>query len=149
MLYINGTKVSHGNKWNTTIYYYYLYFCLFCYTESEQLTGSFKARGAFNKVLHLLKENTDFKTRGVYTASTGNHGLGCVSILYFSCIKSFKISVINYKNTTPPEQPQNRRKKEKQHRLPLPALPNKKNEKHTDTPIYITAHSPGLVHALQ
>lgn len=47
--------------------------------ESEQLTGSFKARGAFNKVLHLLKENTDVKTRGVYTASTGNHGLGCLA----------------------------------------------------------------------
>jgi len=75
-------------------YNYYLHTYLFCYIESEQLTGSFKARGAFNKVLHLLKENPDVKTRGVYTASTGNHGLGCVSVLYFLCIKSFKISVI-------------------------------------------------------
>lgn len=43
--------------------------------ESEQITGSFKVRGAFNKLLSL-KESKDevFLTKGVITASSGNHG---------------------------------------------------------------------------
>ena len=41
--------------------------------ESEQHTGSFKARGALNKVLSLPHEE---KKNGLITASTGNHGLG-------------------------------------------------------------------------
>ncbi|MGK7368939.1 MAG: threonine/serine dehydratase [Candidatus Halalkalibacterium sp. M3_1C_030] len=41
--------------------------------ESEQYTGSFKARGSLNKLM-WIKEN-DFKQMPV-TASTGNHGLG-------------------------------------------------------------------------
>lgn len=41
--------------------------------ESEQVTGSFKFRGALNKVRSLTP---DEKRRGVVTASTGNHGLG-------------------------------------------------------------------------
>lgn len=45
----------------------YVYFKL----ESEQHTGSFKIRGATNKVLTLTSEE---KKRGVITASTGNHG---------------------------------------------------------------------------
>jgi threonine dehydratase len=40
--------------------------------ENIQLTGSFKLRGAANKVLSLTK---DEKCKGVITASTGNHGL--------------------------------------------------------------------------
>ena len=40
--------------------------------ENLQLTGSFKVRGAFNKLLSL---DADAKARGVVTASTGNHGL--------------------------------------------------------------------------
>ncbi len=39
--------------------------------ESEQVTGSFKIRGATNKVRLLTEEE---KQRGVITASTGNHG---------------------------------------------------------------------------
>lgn len=39
--------------------------------ESEQYTGSFKIRGATNKVATLLEEE---KQKGVVTASTGNHG---------------------------------------------------------------------------
>jgi len=39
--------------------------------ESEQYTGSFKLRGATNKVLSLTEEE---KQQGVITASTGNHG---------------------------------------------------------------------------
>jgi threonine dehydratase len=41
--------------------------------ESEQRTGSFKFRGALNKVRSLSQ---DEKRRGVVSASTGNHGLG-------------------------------------------------------------------------
>lgn len=41
--------------------------------ESEQHTGSFKARGALNKVLKLSPEE---RGRGLVTASTGNHAQG-------------------------------------------------------------------------
>ena len=41
--------------------------------ESEQKTGSFKFRGALNKLRSL---SADEKRRGVVSASTGNHGLG-------------------------------------------------------------------------
>ena len=41
--------------------------------ESEQYTGSFKARGAMNKVLKTPREK---KRNGLITASTGNHALG-------------------------------------------------------------------------
>ena len=39
--------------------------------ENFQKTGSFKARGAFNKVLNLSEEK---RRRGIVTASAGNHG---------------------------------------------------------------------------
>ena len=41
--------------------------------ESEQHTGSFKARGSLNKILSLSEEE---RKRGAITASTGNHALG-------------------------------------------------------------------------
>lgn len=41
--------------------------------ESEQYTGSFKARGALNKVLKLSPEE---RGKGLVTASTGNHAQG-------------------------------------------------------------------------
>lgn len=41
--------------------------------ENLQITGSFKVRGAFNKLLSL---NDNEKIKGVVTASAGNHGLG-------------------------------------------------------------------------
>jgi threonine dehydratase len=41
--------------------------------ESEQHTGSFKARGALNKVLSLTARERE---RGLLTASTGNHAQG-------------------------------------------------------------------------
>jgi len=41
--------------------------------ESAQKTGSFKVRGALNKLFSLSPEDL---RRGVITASTGNHGLG-------------------------------------------------------------------------
>ncbi|XP_064608125.1 L-threonine ammonia-lyase-like isoform X2 [Liolophura sinensis] len=44
--------------------------------ESEQLTGSFKVRGAFNK-LCLLQEQCEVREKGALSASTGNHALAC------------------------------------------------------------------------
>ncbi|MDR8390530.1 threonine/serine dehydratase [Aliifodinibius sp. S!AR15-10] len=41
--------------------------------ESEQYTGSFKARGSLNKLIWLKEQETKFFP---ITASTGNHGLG-------------------------------------------------------------------------
>ena len=41
--------------------------------ESEQHTGSFKARGAVNKVMSMPAEQRE---HGLLTASTGNHALG-------------------------------------------------------------------------
>ena len=41
--------------------------------ESEQYTGSFKARGALNKILSLSSSE---KAKGLITASTGNHAQG-------------------------------------------------------------------------
>lgn len=41
--------------------------------ENQQITGSFKARGAFNKVLSLQDWE---RQRGLVTASAGNHGQG-------------------------------------------------------------------------
>ena len=46
---------------------------VFAKMENEQDTGSFKLRGATNRILHLTPEE---KARGVVTASNGNHGLG-------------------------------------------------------------------------
>ena len=40
--------------------------------ENTQITGSFKIRGAFNKLLSLSQIERD---KGIITASTGNHGL--------------------------------------------------------------------------
>jgi threonine dehydratase len=41
--------------------------------ENHQVTGSFKARGAFNKVLSLVEWE---RQQGLVTASAGNHGQG-------------------------------------------------------------------------
>lgn len=41
--------------------------------ESEQITGSFKVRGAFNAIAALPEE---VRERGVVASSAGNHGLG-------------------------------------------------------------------------
>ena len=44
---------------------------VYCKLENLQHTGSFKIRGAMNKLLSLTEEE---RKRGVVTASTGNHG---------------------------------------------------------------------------
>jgi threonine dehydratase len=46
---------------------------VFLKLENKQVTGSFKVRGALNKLMTLSKEDA---AKGVITASTGNHGLG-------------------------------------------------------------------------
>ena len=46
---------------------------VFLKLESEQITGSFKVRGALNRLMTLTKGEAK---KGVITASTGNHGLG-------------------------------------------------------------------------
>ena len=51
--------------------------------ENLQITGSFKIRGAFNKVASLSKEQRD---SGVVAASAGNHAQGLAfSALHFGC----------------------------------------------------------------
>lgn len=42
--------------------------------ENEQITGSFKLRGALNKILGLSQEELEC---GLVAASAGNHGIGC------------------------------------------------------------------------
>eukprot|EP01135_Chromosphaera_perkinsii_P012286 Nk52_evm23s2630 gene=Nk52_evmTU23s2630 len=61
--------VDHKNN-NTT--------SVFLKLESEQLTGSFKVRGALSKVLNSSEEERE---RGFVTSSTGNHALGCAFAL--------------------------------------------------------------------
>ncbi|MBL6970307.1 MAG: threonine ammonia-lyase [Campylobacterales bacterium] len=51
--------------------------------ENLQLTGSFKLRGAFNKIASMNKE---FRELGVVAASAGNHAQGVAfSAKYFKC----------------------------------------------------------------
>ena len=49
---------------------------LYAKLENEQETGSFKLRGATNKIMSLSLAE---RQRGVVTASNGNHGLGVAS----------------------------------------------------------------------
>lgn len=51
---------------------------VFLKLESAQVTGSFKARGAFNKLLALDQAERE---RGIVTASTGNHALATAHAL--------------------------------------------------------------------
>ena len=54
--------------------------------ENFQLTGSFKIRGAFNKMLQLSSEE---KKKGVITVSSGNHGQAvayAASVLQIPCV---------------------------------------------------------------
>ena len=49
---------------------------LFLKMENEQRTGSFKLRGAYNKLSQMKGTNVT-----VVTSSTGNHGLGCLDAM--------------------------------------------------------------------
>ena len=55
--------------------------------ESLQITGSFKLRGAMNKLLSLSEEQ---KIRGVIAVSTGNHGKG---VAYASSLLDIKSTI--------------------------------------------------------
>lgn len=64
--YVNNTPLLHSNylSENRNVY---------LKLESLQITGSFKLRGATNKLLSL---NNEQKKKGVIAVSTGNHGKG-------------------------------------------------------------------------
>jgi threonine dehydratase len=51
---------------------------VFLKLENQQITSSFKARGALNKVLSLTKKQRE---KGVTTASTGNHAIAIANAL--------------------------------------------------------------------
>lgn len=53
--------------------------------ENLQITGAYKARGAFNKILSLKDEE---KKKGVITASSGNHGQGVAYAAYKAGVKA-------------------------------------------------------------
>lgn len=44
--------------------------------ENLQKTGSFKVRGAYNKIFSMLQVNEEIKTKGVWACSAGNHAQG-------------------------------------------------------------------------
>ncbi|MFX1482064.1 MAG: threonine/serine dehydratase [Promethearchaeota archaeon] len=67
---------------------------VFLKLESKQVTGSFKARGALNRLMTLSKD--DIK-RGVITASTGNHGLG---VAYAAKLLGVKAKVVFPRNAS-------------------------------------------------
>ncbi|MDB5081015.1 MAG: Serine/threonine dehydratase [Chloroflexi bacterium] len=69
---------------------------LFLKLENLQITGSFKARGAINKLLTL--EETTGEVPGLVTASGGNHGLG---VAYAGWMRS-KPATIFLPESTPP-----------------------------------------------
>ncbi len=53
--------------------------------ENLQITGSFKIRGAFNKIYHLTKQE---KKQGVVCASAGNHAQGVAHAATVMGVKS-------------------------------------------------------------
>ncbi|HEV7517992.1 MAG TPA: threonine/serine dehydratase [Thermoanaerobaculia bacterium] len=63
--------------------------------ESLQVTGSFKARGATNKVLTLSPEEIG---RGLATASGGNHGLG---VAYAGWLAGARVTIYLPENAPP------------------------------------------------
>ena len=63
--------------------------------ESLQVTGSFKARGATNKVLTLTPEEIG---RGLATASGGNHGLG---VAYAGWLAGARVTIYLPANAPP------------------------------------------------
>jgi len=64
--YINYTPLIHSLELSKNLEVYLKLECL-------QITGSFKLRGATNKLLSLTNEQ---KNKGVIAVSTGNHGKG-------------------------------------------------------------------------
>lgn len=56
--------------------------------ENRQVTGSFKARGALNKVLGLSEDEAQ---RGLVAASAGNHGLG---VAYAARLRGLEATIV-------------------------------------------------------
>ncbi len=54
--------------------------------ENLQYTGSFKVRGAMNKLLSVMSEEL---AQGVVTASTGNHGVAVAIASYLKMREHF------------------------------------------------------------
>lgn len=81
--FINYTPIEHcrilSRNFGTDIYFK---------MENWQKTGSFKVRGALNKMLSL---NASQKDAGVITASAGNHGLG---VAYASELLKIKARIV-------------------------------------------------------
>lgn len=69
--------------------------------ESEQLTGSFKLRGATNKLKCLLELSKINDNEQVLTASSGNHALACA---YASSKLGVKMTIYTYKNILPAKE---------------------------------------------
>ena len=65
--------------------------------ENLQITGSFKVRGAYNKIAKLTEEE---KARGVIAASAGNHAQG-VALAAFLPIRIGSSSLYSVKTYTP------------------------------------------------
>ena len=63
--------------------------------ESIQITGSFKARGAFSKLLSLSDKE---RKSGIVTASTGNHGL---AVAYASKALDLNVTIFLPENASP------------------------------------------------
>ncbi len=68
---------------------------LYLKLECLQITGSFKARGAINKLMSLTPDKV---ARGIVTASGGNHGLG---IAYAGWIAKVPATIYLAHNTPP------------------------------------------------
>src|SRR5438309_5929171 len=61
---------------------------VFCKLDHLQMTGSFKERGARNKLLQLTPEQ---KRRGIIAASAGNHAL---ALAYHGSLLSIPVTVV-------------------------------------------------------
>jgi threonine dehydratase len=72
---------------------------LYLKLECLQICGSFKARGAVNKLLSLPSEQL---SRGLVTASGGNHGLG---VAYAGWLANVPVTIY-LPHSTPPEKAQ-------------------------------------------
>ncbi|UOF02788.1 threonine ammonia-lyase [Bdellovibrio reynosensis] len=77
---INNTELSHSTSasklLNSEVYFKF---------ENTQRTGSFKFRGAFNKISNLTPEE---KARGVVASSAGNHAQGVALSASLAGVKS-------------------------------------------------------------
>lgn len=68
--------------WEISVELCFGFFVVF-FLESEQITGSVKARGAFNKMCIIKDKNEAAEKKcSITTASSGNHAQACVCKVY-------------------------------------------------------------------